>query len=395
METRGSGRRRGHFARRREVFRVNRWSSWWPRVVAAALLTVAVTIGYADAQKKASRAQVLLAQAKPAAASPSAIGAGTGTGSGASSAPPAGPVPLLEVATGLFFNDFSHVDLKRHQFFADFYVWFRAKLPKVGEKWSPASIEFMNGIKVELTKVEEKDLPDGNHYWEYRAKGTFRAHFDLSHYPLDAQRLPIVIEDSTWFSKKLVLVPDGTQSTEFKKWIDPLVKVPDWLVSTALIRRSIHDYGTNFGDTTPGQSADLARYSRLTFETTLERASLPHLVKFLIPLLVISGMAFVTFFISATEFSTASRLCGTALLSSIALHITSSRNLPEVGYLLISDKIFIMFYLAIFITLVEKVAVNHLITSARESRALRIERVFRYGFPAFLGSGSLFIFLTR
>lgn len=316
------------------------------------------------------------------------------TSSPAPSAESASPATPLRVFLGLFVNDYAHIDLKNHNFFADFYIWFRAK-PRPGETWNPSSIEFMNGRKVDMVKVDEKKLPDGYSYWEYRAKGIFRGRFDLAHYPLDHQPLRIIIEDSQNWSKKLELVPDPTHHAERMRWIDDLIQIPDWTVERAQTLTATHDYRTNFGDTTPGLSLDLAKFSRFTFVATIERRSGTHLVKFLIPLLVISGLAFLTFFIKTADFGVTSRLCGTALLSSIALHITSSRNLPEVGYLLISDKIFILFYLAIFITLVEKVAVNRFNAANRSDSAVRLERAFRFAFPTFLAIGSVVIFLTR
>jgi hypothetical protein len=306
---------------------------------------------------------------------------------------PLPPTPL-QVATGIYVNDVARIDIMQHEFFADFYLWFRAKL-RPGETWTPQSIELMNALRAELTKVEEKKLPDGSSYWEYRAKGTFRGHFDLADYPLDLQTLPIAIEDATAFARKLVFVPDPTHTPDRLRWLDKLIHIPDFEVRDVGVNVSVHEYGTNFGDTTPGLSADLSRFSRFKVTITIERIFLPHLVKFLIPLLVISGMAYVTFFMKAPEFSTTSRLCGTALLSSIALHITSSRNLPEVGYLLVSDKVFILFYLVIFLTLLEKVAANRLVAGGKEAAAHRLERAFRVGFPAFLLTGSLLVYYTR
>jgi hypothetical protein len=66
-------------------------------------------------------------------------------------------------------------------------------------------------------------------------------------------------------------------------------------------------------------------------------------------------MAYLVFFLPAKEIQTASGLAITALLSCIAFNITVSQNLPEVGYLVVSDKFFLSTYILLFLTLLQSV----------------------------------------
>ena len=71
----------------------------------------------------------------------------------------------------------------------------------------------------------------------------------------------------------------------------------------------------------------------------------------------------------------------TSLLTCVAMNLTVSSNLPEVGYLVASDKFFICTYGLIFVTLAETVWTFALASDGRLDYANRVERWFRWGFP--------------
>jgi len=63
--------------------------------------------------------------------------------------------------------------------------------------------------------------------------------------------------------------------------------------------------------------------------------------------------------------------------------------LPAVGYLVIADKIFILFYLVIFSALVQTVIANNLSKSGKPKESQRLDDFFRVAFPAALLIGVL------
>ena len=255
------------------------------------------------------------------------------------------------VEVGMYLIDIAHLDVKESEFFADFYVWYKAP---PAASWTPANIEFMNGTVESAAELQLATDTVGRNVWTQRIKGRFRGRFRLQAYPFDSQTLPISIEDSEYQTDKILFQPDSAGSQNFSKWIEPELNVPDWEMAGATCTVDVHQYQTDFGL----GDQKTSHYSRLTFKLDLKRLFMPHLIKFILPLIIIAGMAYMVFFINANEFEAQCGICVTALLSAVALHMAQADALPAVGYMLMSDKIFILFYIVIFSALVQTVVNN-------------------------------------
>jgi hypothetical protein len=296
----------------------------------------------------------------------------------------------MTVQVGLFVLDLAKLDMKESEFYTDFYLWFKS--PASGSiDWNPGAIEFMNGTVESATPWASEPVDGGlRTYWVQRVKGRFRGRFNLHTYPFDRQNLPIILEDSEFSAGELLFEPDPTQSADGQKWMEATLEVPDWRKGGATFSTYIHEYNTDFG---LGAKAE-ARYSRFVFTMQLDRLFIPHLIKFVIPLLVIAGMAYMVFFINAKEFESQCGICVTSLLSAVALHISQADALPAVGYLVISDKIFILFYIVIFSALVQTVVVNNYAKRGHLELASWADDIFQWVFPLSLILGSLLIGVT-
>jgi hypothetical protein len=294
--------------------------------------------------------------------------------------------PPQRVEIGFYILDIAHLDVKESEFFADFYIWYKVPLESA---WEPKNIEFMNGTIDKATALTPSENKVGKKYWIQRVKGRFRGHFRLHSYPFDEQTLPIVIEDSESNLSELIFVPDPDVNQNAMAWVDPELIVPDWEKHSASIKVDVHQYRTDFGLGNKDESS----YSRFSFKVILRRAFIPHLIKFILPLIIIAGMAYMVFFINASEFETQCGICVTALLSAVALHISQADALPAVGYLVMSDKIFILFYVVIFSALVQTVVNNQFVKTGRIEKAVKLDRFFRYAYVAVLLTGIIMIFL--
>ncbi|NCB39144.1 MAG: hypothetical protein EOM80_10265 [Erysipelotrichia bacterium] len=291
----------------------------------------------------------------------------------------------VTVEIGMYVLDVAHLDVKESEFYADFYIWYKA--PSTAS-WTPDNIEFMNGNIENATQLVLAPIA-GKNVWSQRIKGRFRGHFLLHSYPFDAQMLPIVIEDAETQSNVIVFQPDSDSSKDFNTWLEPEMNVPDWERSGASCSSDVHHYKTDFGQSNRKGSD----YSRFTFKLFLKRLFMPHLIKFILPLIIIAGMAYTVFFINASEFETQCAICVTALLSAVALHISQADALPAVGYLLMSDKIFILFYVVIFSALVQTVVNNNYAKRRRFDMAIYLDKKFRIWYVAFLIAGNILVFL--
>ncbi len=292
----------------------------------------------------------------------------------------------IEVEVGLYILDIAHLDLKESEFFADFYIWY--KTPE-NASWSPKTIEFMNGAIESATPLSHQMTESRKNLWSHRVKGRFRGQFRLHAYPFDQQNLPITIEDSDYQKDYVIFKPDIAAPVDFTAWTDPGIKIPDWQKSSAEVSVDTHSYVTDFGLETKSTT----EYSRFTFSLNIKRLFMPHLIKFILPLIIIAGMAYMVFYINASEFETQCGICVTALLSAVALHIAQADALPAVGYLVMSDKIFILFYLVIFSALVQTVINNNYAKRRRFDMAIYLDKKFRIWYVVVLIVGNILVFL--
>ncbi|MBU1109466.1 MAG: hypothetical protein KKB51_22485 [Candidatus Riflebacteria bacterium] len=298
----------------------------------------------------------------------------------------ADPIEPIKVEIGMYILDIAHLDVKESEFYADFYIWYKS--PATSD-WKPENIEFMNGTVESATPLTPTLLATGRNQWSQRIKARFRGHFRLHAYPFDQQTLPIIIEDSEFESNKVQFIPDPESSGDFSLWLEPEMTVPDWQHNGASCNVDVHNYKTDFGL----GAQKTTSYSRFTFRTYLKRLFLPHLIKFIMPLIIIAGMAYMVFYINASEFETQCAICVTALLSAVALHISQADALPSVGYLVMSDKIFILFYVVIFLALVQTVVNNNYAKRRRFDMAIYLDKICRFWYIFILFVGNILIFL--
>jgi len=297
----------------------------------------------------------------------------------------------LEVEIGMYILDLAKLDMKENEFFADFYIWYKWRNSS-DTTWTPDNIEFMNGSIQNASKLASETMTDGRQYASQRIKAKFRGRFNLHMYPFDGQTLPIVIEDSELIRDRMTFIVDSSQGRP-ETWLDGSVNIPDWQINGVQAYVDLHHYDTAFGLASQAQSQRQI-YSRFSFTTRLQRYFIPHLIKFIIPLIVIAGMAYLVFWINAKEFEAQTGICVTALLSAVALHNSQADALPAVGYLVMADKVFILFYIVIYMALVQTVAVNTFAKRSFIKTAARIDKVFQWLYPITLIVGCLLIGLS-
>jgi len=258
--------------------------------------------------------------------------------------------PDKQVLVGAYINDIQQIDFKTNSYSVDLYVWFRWTNPKL----DPAkTMEFMNrfagGDNVrELVYDEPQKLPDGSLYSFVRYQGFFSTKFDLETYPFDSQYLTVVMEDSISDISDEVYAPDGKNSIA----IDPEITLPGFKVGKPEMKVTTNTYATNFGYLT--QPEDDA-YSRITLTIPVTRPILALSLKIFVPILLIVICASLVFFIRPSYVEPRVGLGITALLTLVALQLTSSASLPELDYVMMLDKIYLLAYLFI-IAIIARVA---------------------------------------
>lgn len=279
--------------------------------------------------------------------------------------------PPQEVKTGFYLLNLYNLNMDEHSFYADFYVWFKWK----GEK-DPTNIEFVNLIE-KWSKAEtgfDGDstpvvLPDGTKYKIMRIEGRFLHAFALNSFPLDKHDLDIQIENPEYPVDSVVYVPDTASSADLRR----SMKLVGWNNEGLSLRSSVHDYGSNFGN--PRENA--TRFSNLCFTISLARPFSYFLLKMLIPLAIVMLISIGALLLHPDYIDTRSSLPIGGLLTAVFLQQSYNSALPDTGYMVLMDKIYLVCYLVLSLVLFQVIrAGNQQLRGIPTATIIKKERLY-------------------
>jgi len=251
-----------------------------------------------------------------------------------------------EVQVGFYLMNLYGMNMDEHSFYADFYVWF---------KWrgdiDPTNIEFVNSIEkwsMDNASFDGDSTPvvlkDGTKYKIFRKEGRFFHAFSLNRFPLDQHSLDIQIENPEYPASSLAYVPDTNAAL-----IRSTLNMVGWDQKNCELNTGIHDYGSNFGN--PEENAQ--RYSNLSLNITIARPFSYFLLKMLLPLLVVMLVGFGSLLLHPEHIDSRTSLPIGALLTAVFLQQSYSDALPDTGYMVLMDKIYLLSYALISLVLLQ------------------------------------------
>lgn len=197
-------------------------------------------------------------------------------------------------------------------------------------------------------------------------KGTFLKNMDFRNYPFDSQSVTVEVEGFEPVDK-LVFEPDVAASG-----YDYLVNVPGWNLGETRSDVTVHDY--------PDFS-----YSRYVFSFDLERAFLSSFLKTIFPVIIITTIAMLAFWMSPTNFPPRIGLAASTLLAAVAAHLNAANQLPPIGYLTLMDKVMIVAYALFLNNLVSMVLQMRLVDHKKEAQVAKVNARMRKLMPLIIG----------
>jgi len=242
------------------------------------------------------------------------------------------------------------VDLSASSYRLDFYLWFKFDPSKISLE-EIKEFEFVNGFP---TRYEIK--ADAEHgYLEYRVRGDFIKTFDFSQYPFETHMLTIEIEHKNLNVSNLIFKVDPSSN------IDEKANIAGWEIGGFKATVTEHSYG--------GEA-----YSRLVFGLLLKRPMLSSLVKSILPVVIITTISLLTFFISPQNFSQRIGLGVTTLMSATAFHLALLSGIPPIGYLTLADRIMLSIYAIFLYNLSVSVYIMKLVDNKKIEEAQRFNK---------------------
>lgn len=293
-----------------------------------------------------------------------------------------------EIFVGAYINDIHEVDLNSHSYPGDIYIWFRWKDTEMRPN---KSFEFMNlhdpeaHIQTDLYEEPEVMEADSSLYNAIRHQGAFSSKMPLSKYPFDSQVLQFVIEDAEYGEETAHYVADKEGLT-----INSDVTLPGYEIGKPRMIIKSKPYPTTFGDL---NNPETGSYSRVVFEVPISRPWQFGVFKLILPIILIVICAGLALLIDPTHTEGRIGLVITALLTLVAMQITTGGSLPEVSYLMLLDWVYIFSYSFILLVLAQVVHGSWQDEKIDMVKAARSDkRSLAMAILAFIGS-LLFIFM--
>lgn len=255
-----------------------------------------------------------------------------------------------KVHTGVYLMNLYDLNVSEYSYYADFYLWFRWQ----GEL-DPMNIEFVNSLeKWGFTQNNFHDttnvLADNWNYNGMRTEGRFYHPFDLKRFPLDRHDLEMRIENVEFPIDSMVLVPDTTHNLYRKDFL-----IPGWKIMGAKMITMENRYNTNFGET----GSNASNFSDFVFQLTIGRPVSYFLLKLMLPLLIVITASLGALFIYPAYLDARISLPIGGLLSCVFLQQSYSSALPDVGYMVLMDKIYLLSYMLIAMILLRVVIIGN------------------------------------
>jgi hypothetical protein len=290
------------------------------------------------------------------------------------------PAAPAEVHVGIYVNRITEVSLKSNHFDVDFWIWFRW----LGDTLSPLDTFDLVGGSIQSRSGEVKGESKEFHYAAVRVNAEVTQFFDVTRFPFDDHTLRIAIEDTKAEAHALVYVPDVANSG-----VAPDVQVPGWAVSAAAAEVAPHGYATNYGDISL-PTGDASQYSRFVLPVELRRSGAGYFAKLFFGLFIAVGIALLALHIKPTDLDPRFGLPVGAIFAAVgSLYVTSS-ILPDTNTMTLSDRLHILAFVTIFLTLVESTIALKLWGAGNEEGAKKLDRVcFRAFAILFLGGAAI------
>lgn len=214
-------------------------------------------------------------------------------------------------------------------------------------------------------------VPNGTVTYTQRFSATLSTSSDLRRFPFDTQVLPLVVQASGDDLDVTILRPDRRASALSRR---TYVGLAQWAVVSLTER-----LGTVAGTA--------RRVNDIEFDLKVQRNPRSYVFKFIVPLLLLVMISWVTFWLSPEEFKARDQLQSAVatLLIVVAFNITVSNLLPRTEYITYIDALLFTCFIFVIIAIGAIVATHMLQMRHSDQLALRVRRFSGVALPiAFL-----------
>lgn len=300
----------------------------------------------------------------------------------AESSLPPGERPVT-VYAGFFLVNLSGVAERSETFDADLYLNFRWQDPRLAfagseprrfledaavshlaEMWWPG-VEFVNTAAPHITNRALEIEPDGTVRYLLGLTSEFRANLDLRRFPFDHQTLEVRIQSFLWGDHEMVFIVDPTR----------IGFNPDNTFEGLVVTRAAAEI--RHSEVAGWDEA----FSEFVARVDVRRQSAFYIWTVFAPVTLIFLISCTVFVVPIENFHDRVGISLAALLACIATQFAMSFNLPQISYLTVIDRIFLVTYACIALGVLISTLQAALLRGDLR-RAARVDRFAGFSLPA-------------
>jgi hypothetical protein len=235
------------------------------------------------------------------------------------------------------------------------------------ELWTP-SIESANSFIHKTGQYSLMSDRDGVVTYMERFDATLSNNYDFRKFPFDSQVLrfefhPFLTADSEVRFAREPLAMTGIST-------DPNTQLAAW---------TIHDL--HYSAERAKGKLNLPTLNEAMFRVEIERRAGFYVWKIFLPLLMLTLIPAVVFWIDVEMLDWMLKIPMTMLLSMVAFEFAISRDLPRIGYITFLDAVFLVSFSFCFLCIFEIIYVFILERRGKRERAVKIHRMGRWAYP--------------
>ena len=293
---------------------------------------------------------------------------------------PGGDGQPLTISGTLFLLDVSKIDGADQSFTADVFMmlqWRDERLAAPTESmrrlalqsvWNPR-VQIINQRRIWKTFPEEVDVsPDGTVIYRQRYYGQFAAALDLRDFPLDRHRFGLQLVVPGYGPQEIEFVPN---TEGFGEGRSPQMTVPDWSVEAFELRAGPYAVIPGGREIAGLEGAFEAR-RHLGF----------YVGKAFVSVAIIVFMSWVVFWLGPEHVGPRLSVAVTSMLTLVAYRFLLGQSLPPVSYLTRLDYFLLGATILVFVALVQVALTSATREGDRTERAIAVNRISRWAFPA-------------
>jgi ABC-type branched-subunit amino acid transport system substrate-binding protein len=281
------------------------------------------------------------------------------------------------VATGVFINQITRVDLARSSYGADFYLWLRYARDAGPNATDPSDITFQNLVSGAFDRdnpAEQSETRDGMSYRLWRVQGEFHNDFDLHRFPFDRQSLTLPFFNARAATDRIVYVLDRrsserareiyvpstiltggaqaatarpsapTAATTSVAAADAFRGLTQWHAIDARERRDNFVTESALGDPRRVGLEGQRELSGFIVDVAVQRLAMSALTKTLLPLLLMTVIMYASLHFPASLVKEKITVAITGALSGAVLLAAINGQLGGIGYTIAVEYAFYVFF---------------------------------------------------